>query len=662
MEGDRRAASARPPGVVAAVSALLVAALLLTALSAAGARLGTWLGTRRPDVASGAVAFLALWLVAVTQVSAVWGFTAGATAAISIVLGLAAWYAPRRPAPIKHEAGRAERAAELRLLLVVALALSLPLLHLPVPFDTDAQGFGYLALAVRDGGDITTLAPLRPGIAFLYAPGGPLLFAALSALLPGVALSDVMLGTAHALALLFVVLAGSLGEELAQGWRTASAPPDDWPPPATWRRVAQLGAAASPGLWTALLDAHYTAILGLTIGMAVLVACSRAWRTRAPRDVAFAGVALAALAVAHQDSALAIALGLVPLAIAAAVAARPGERARVATATAAVLLLAAALLAPWLLAIAPLVASGIASPFPTSGEHWRQMVLYHGVVWPLLALAGVAVGVRRRLAWTLGMLGWLVLLFDLSVTGVLVAAFPPLAGLEQRFAYPFSLAWHGPLLPYLALGTVAVTAWARRRRWRAEDVPGRVTTLLAALALTVGGLAAPRIVHGAAGRMPFYGALASRNDVTAMRWLRRTAPAGARVLNYPGDLPRRRDWEGQWAPVLTERDCVYFRMQPFFLDDPRFARPGALADAEREQREMLAFWRDPGEASNAARLANAGIRYVLLPEAIGDPDSLQRAWRGRPPALLDGRRPPSLAVDYLHPVFQAGGATVYEVR
>ncbi len=642
------------------MSALLITGLCLAVLGLAGAGLGTWVGDHHADAALGAAVFLALWLVVVTQVSATWGFTPSATAAVTVLLGAAAWYASRRPTLSERDTRRTERAAELRLLLVVAVALCLPLLLLPVPLDTDAQGFGQLALAVRDGGDLTSLAPLRPGIGLLYAPGGPILFASLSALLPGAAMSDVMMGAAHALALLFVALAGSLGEELGLGFAAASAGSSEWPPPATWRRLATLGAAASPALWVALLDAHYTAILGLSMGMLVLVLLSRAWRTGARRDAALASIALSALVIAHQDCALAVALGLVPLAVAVWVAAAPGARSRVAVTTVAAVALAATLLVPWLVRITPLLRSGIASPFPTSGGHWRQMILYHGVVWPLLAIAGMVVGFRRNPAWTVAMTVWIALLVDLSITGVL-AGVGPLAASLHRFAYPFSLAWHGPVLPYLMLGTVAVAAWAGRRHWHVERFPGRRAVLVAVVVLAAVGLSAPRIMARLAGRAPFYGALASRNDVRAMEWLRRHAPLGARVLNYPGDLDHLRDWESHWAPVLTERDCVYFRMQPFFLDSPHAARPGALSAARREQHEMLGFWRDPGSPSQAARLSAAGIRYVLVPDAVGDPTSLERAWRGRPPALLDGRRPPPLPAGNLRTVFRAGGAAVYEV-
>jgi hypothetical protein len=635
------------------MAAVVVALVVLAIVGAGRARLGGWLGV---GVA------LAGWLVATTQVTAVWGFSPRLIAAASLAVAVAAWFAPRLAAGGAADEVQRDLATELRLLGVVAVVLLLPLWLLPVPLDTDAQGFGQLALAVRDGGSFTTLAPFRPGIAYLYAPGGPVLFASLSSLLPGVAMSDIMMGASHALTLLFVALAGDLGEELARSFASTTRTTDTVLSADGWRRLAQLVAVTSPGLWTTLLDAHYTAILGMTVGMVALVAWFRAWRTHHRRAFVAGSVAIAALVVAHQDMALAVAFGLVPLAIAAMVAAPPDRRLGLTVATVSAVAFAAVLLAPWWLAIAPLVATGIASPFQPSGDHWRQLVLYHGILWPLLAVVGAMIGLRQRLGWTLAMVCWIGLLVDVSLSGGLATVAPRLTAPLHRFAYPFSLAWHGPVLPYLALATVALAAFAQRWHWRVEGVPGPRTTAAVILSLVIATVAAPWILAGVAGRAPFYGALASRNDVAAMRWLERHAASDARILNYPGDLPGARDWEGHWAPVLTERDCVYFRMQPFFLDDPRSPATGAVAAAVREQEEMLGFWRNPNDRDRVRHLTELGIRYVLMPEAVGDPASLGRSWRGRPPALLDGRPPPPLAADFLDPVFQAGGATVYELR
>lgn len=644
------------------MTALLVAVLLAAVLFAVGSRIGLP-DRRRPDWALGGTAFLALWLLVETQVAAAWRFAP----ALAVALSICTAFASSVPRWLPRQGEGASRttpgnAAERRLLLIVALALAIPLLRLPVPLDTDAQGFGHLALSVREGGDLTSLAPWRPGIAYLYSPGGLTLFATLSTLLPGIPMNDVMMGTAHAVTLLFVALAGTLGEELG---RASRLPSDESGEPLrieAWRRATQLSAAASIGLWTALLDSHYTAIIGLTMGLATVIACFRMWRTGAPVDMGLATVAFAALVATHQDSALALALGLVPLAISAVASAGRLDRYRIAAQTVMALGFAVLLLTPWLLRIVPLVAAGIESPFTRSPTHWRQMVLCHGVVWPALALAGMALGVYRRIPWAFGMLGWLVLLVDVSIVGGLESTFPRLTAPLTRFDYPFSLAWHGPLLPYLALGSFAIVEWASRRRLVLELFPGRRATLAAALLVLGSGIFARPLFGVVAGQLPVFGALSGHDDMRAMGWLRHEAPAGARVLNYPGDYSHLRDWEGHWAPAITERDCVYFRMQPFFLEKGPVGGQGGLDRATREQREMLSFWRDPADPANAARLSAAGIRYVLVPESVGDPGSLARAWRGRAPALLDGIRSRPSDAAYLRLVFRSGGAVVYELR
>jgi hypothetical protein len=155
----------------------------------------------------------------------------------------------------------------------------------------------------------------------------------------------------------------------------------------------------------------------------------------------------------------------------------------------------------------------------------------------------------------------------------------------------------------------------------------------------------------------FQGSLASANDVLAMRWLRDHTPPGARVLNYPGDYENGRDWEAHWAPVISERNCVYFRWQPFFtVMDPQ---DRAIESLREEQRALLDFWRDPADPASAALLREADIRYVLVPESVGDTESLARAWRWAPPALLPERRSSPSDADYLQLAFSAGGAQVY---
>jgi hypothetical protein len=244
------------------------------------------------------------------------------------------------------------------------------------------------------------------------------------------------------------------------------------------------------------------------------------------------------------------------------------------------------------------------------------------------------------------MAGWLLALVEFSSLGLLERAAPSVMGRLLRFDYPFSLAWHGPVLPYLALASAALV-WLGDRPRVAAGV-GLAALLGAALLVPAG---APRP----------YGAFASANDVTAMRWLRAHAAPADRILNYPGDYDRGRDWEAHWVPVIAERDSVYFRMQPFF----RTAAAGGASGVERaraEQQAMLAFWRDPADPAHAARLRAARIAYVIVPEAIGDPASLARAWRWQPPAVLSGTRSTPRDAPYLRLVFRAGGAEVHAVH
>ena len=75
-------------------------------------------------------------------------------------------------------------------------------------------------------------------------------------------------------------------------------------------------------------------------------------------------------------------------------------------------------------------------------------------------------------------------------------------------------------------------------------------------------------------------------------------------------------------PVISERDSVYFRPQPFFQ---------GTAHAEAEQQAMLAFWQNPADPANAALLRDANISYVIVPQIIGNPASFETMVRWHPP-------------------------------
>ena len=106
--------------------------------------------------------------------------------------------------------------------------------------------------------------------------------------------------------------------------------------------------------------------------------------------------------------------------------------------------------------------------------------------------------------------------------------------------------------------------------------------------------------------------------------------------------------------MISERDSVYFRPQPFFQ--------GTTA-AEAEQQTLLAFWHNPADPANADLLRAAEIGYVIVPQIITNPASIETMVRWRSP--LDNIVPMQSAVSdapYLELVFDQDGAQVYQLR
>ena len=67
---------------------------------------------------------------------------------------------------------------------------------------------------------------------------------------------------------------------------------------------------------------------------------------------------------------------------------------------------------------------------------------------------------RKRDPLAILAVGWLILVLDFSTTGIIAHLFPWLPFL--RYDYPFSIAWHGPIIPYMILGgTGLLWLWDR---------------------------------------------------------------------------------------------------------------------------------------------------------------------------------------------------------
>ncbi len=528
---------------------------------------------------------------------------------------------------------------ELAFLLMAAIVFATPALVLPVPLDTDAQGFGYLALALRSSGSLTTLAPFHPEISYLYSPGFTALVAYLGHALPA-GLQNIELALGAVLAVLFVWLAYDFGNEIdtEQTRRTGIA----------------MGVCAllGTGLMAADLDSHYTTLLGLVFSMAFLTFAVRFHQHGKRLDFIGAAVTLACVPLSHPDTTIILMLGYVPW-LAVMWLARPRPTlARWFGLAVGIPILALILIAPWLIKVAPLLTSSIQSPFEISTRHLLVMVAYHGGLIVVLALGGVVLAVRRRSPVDLLMVVWLALIVDFSSVGLLQGLFPGVLAPILKYDYPFSIAWHGPIIPYTYLAANALL-WIVERlgRARAELWIKRLSlpiiNVIALLAVLIIGFKGQAVALSRSTPLATFGAFSSAADVQAMQWLAQNAPPDALILNHPGPQ------EGDWAPIITQRDTVYFRPQPFF-------RGTELAEAR--QTALLTFWKNPMTPTNADLLAHYHISYILLPQIIARPDTFPSMFRWRPPSL-DALLNVSLDdVPYLTLAFDAEGARVYQVN
>lgn len=525
---------------------------------------------------------------------------------------------------------------DLLLFTIAALIFLIPALSIPVPLDTDAQGFGYLGLMAKFGGGFASLAPFQPEIQYLYSPGFTALIAYLSQQL-NLGMHLIQLGVGAVAGLLNVWLAYDMGSELRDK-RLGRA-----------MALAMLGGF---GLFFAAMDSHYTTLLALLFAQASLIFMFRYLRDHLPVDLIGAGLMVGAVAITHPDTTIILGLGIGAWMLSMWLATpRPTLRLWVSLLIG-VPVVAVIAISPWLASIVPLLGAEIVSPFERSSDYLGVMVFYHGVVILPFVLIGAINGISKRDSASLLAVGWLLLILDFSTTGILEGLFPGLLAPILRYDYPFSIAWHGPILPYTILGgrgllwlwdTFAEKRWGiALHRWAPIASAVAIVLALGAFAFNT------QILAFSKGRVAFFGAFSSVADVEAMTWLKDNTPADARVLNHPGPH------EGDWVPVISERETVFYRWQPFFR---------GTEESLAEQDRFLAFWRDPSAATNVDLLREAGVDYVIVPQIITDPASLETAFRWRPPlteVTLAGGIPDGVP-PYLELVFDREGAQVYRV-
>jgi hypothetical protein len=527
---------------------------------------------------------------------------------------------------------------DLAFFALVAVIFATPALILPVPLDTDAQGFGYLALTARMGGTFDTLAPFHPEISYLYSPGFTAITAYLSQQL-GQPMQTIQLSMGAILGFLCVWLAYDFGAELRDK---------------RLGRAMALAMLGGMGLFLAYMDSHFTTLLALLFALAFLTYAMRYLRYGYPADAIAAGLMLGATVLAHPDTTIILGLGYAPWLLTMWLGdkseAYPTLR-KWLVLVIGVPLVALIGISPWLINMRHLLGSDIVSPFGRDPNNWRVMVFYHGLVIVPIAIVGAVIGLKKRSQAALLAVGWLVLVLDFSTTGLLERLVPWLVDPVLRYDYPFSIAWHGPIIPYTILGGMGllwlwdtvvprpIVTFARRYVYALTGAAGVI--LLLVLIFNQPLLAFSK------GKVSFFGAFSSQADVDAMTWIRENTPSDARILNFPGPQ------EGDWVPVIAERDSIYYRWQPFFRGDE-----ASLVEQDR----LRAFWEDPADPDNAGLLKAANVSYVIVPQIVGSPNRFETMWRWREPFAWElGSRSSVEEAAYLKLVFDDDGAQVYQL-
>ena len=618
--------------------AVIAYLLLVIFVLGVGTLVASILPTRGARIGLGAVVFLAL-IVDVTWffaplidwspglADAVW------IGAFALIVLSAAMTASYYRATIGKPAWTWPSERDVMFLFAVIILFGVVVGLLPVPLDTDAQGFGYLALMLRDGHSYTTLAPWHPEIEYLYSPGFTGLIAHLSARFDlGIQSLELILGAL--VAVLFVWTAYDLGHEI-DGPRTG--------------RGLMLAALIGTGLITAFMDSHFTALLALLFSLGFITFVMSFLNTRRWSSALFAAICLAGVPLSQPDVTIALIIGYVPWLVVIWLS-KPRPRFGAWLVLLVVIpLVALGIVLPWLSSIRDLLGADIESPFRVASDHWRTLVITQGGIIVGLAALGLVVGFRKRSpAYWLAAV-WLVGIVEFSTLGLLEKTLSDLMDPLLKYDYPFSLAWHGPIIPYTILGGLAL-AWLSERL-RLDGWVERLAipvTLLALVGLFAGVVFFDDLLARSKDHLSVYGAFSSAADVDAMRWIRDNAPPDARVLNHPGPH------EADWAPVIAERDTIYFRPQPFFRN---------TAQADAEQDALRAFWVDPGDPALADVLRAAGVRYVLVPQIVGNPASYadMLRWRRPVPEAQSYLKTPVSSAPYLQLVYDKDGAQVYEV-
>ena len=425
---------------------------------------------------------------------------------------------------------------------LVSLLLLVPLMQMPLPLGKHGQALALHSLAARDGGSFAALAPYATSPPIIIAPGFHALSAYLSQQL-GQPVPIVQQSTAAVVLLMLVWLAYDFGAELHDK---------------RLGRAMALGLLLCGGTISSLLDGHYSELLAMLFALAFLLYALRLLHRCNLADLVAGGLLLGAVMYTSLTFALA---ALICLALLIGLAWQQRHqferRARWCT-TLGILSIALLGTAPWLINNQSLLLPVPPSASPPAISNLVHVTRGQGyVVLPLLVW-GMVVGWRapgRQRFVSLLMAGWLLLLMDLALVGVLPRIVPALGALVDAS----SLARHAVILPFSWFaGLALLDIWearlppALRARLR-RNAPRCMA--LSALGIALLFFTFEPALHSLRALLDLPAVTAYRDDIAAMDWLRKNTPPDALLQAADGD---------GWLPVIAERRAIDFRAYHYF--------------------------------------------------------------------------------------------------
>ena len=455
---------------------------------------------------------------------------------------------------------------DLAFFAIAALVILLPLFHLPAAPGAQAQILGLHSLTARLGESFRSLAPLYPEAPVMIAPG----FHALSAYLSQQLDQPIPLTQLSAAAALFYLLVW-LTYDFGAEWQDKRL-----------GRAMAIAVLLCGGLYLSCLDGHFSELMGLLFMQACLLYALRCLRRFSLADMVAGGLMMGAVIYASLTASIILLFGFVSLCLLAWQSPRVRRKPRLGL-TFGFPLVALLGTAPWLVNSWDSLPPPSPSPFSADIALLGDIILGQGILIVPLAILGAWVGLRqsgdRRLV-TGAMIGWLLLVLDFALLGLLGRLLPPLAELVNA---P-NLARHGVILPFGWLGGLALLhLWESRlsSRWRGRlrkaAYPLMMTAALLALLL---GLAFQPIMNVLRPLMRSPQNLINGDDIAAMIWLREHTAADAIVSAADGDA---------WLPIYAERQALDFRAARYFeWDEVELPDRGQTFDYLFERTEAAA--------------------------------------------------------------------------